>query len=563
VGDKKVIGIDLGREALKYVVITVQKNTVAVEASGVRTLDLPNDADNAAWRAAAVRTLKDWAAEKKLPTSTVVVTAPSAHTLLRALKVPTATLDKQLAEEAKQQLPFPLEELDWSATTVATEGDQSHVSLAAIKKDINADLLALLAEAGLQAAAVESGALAIGNVVLHAAKGAVTPATAVLSLGATASNLTILDGAKLWMRTLPVTGAAIISALAKTLNVSEAQARDTLFTGINLAVQQEGESDATKNARAAITRLIMEITRSLTFYKSQLNGDKPQKLLLTGGYATIPGLREFLAERLKIEVEPLAVFAATRGVGADAQAHLLGEALGCALTGAGLTPYSLNLLPTDIQAQRQFDRKKPLLIAAAALLALVFLGLFVSTTMKKSTAQQRLLAAQEQLATAERYDADIGKIRRQLDVQFKETENLRRVLWERDLFVQLWQAAEKVMPTNAWVNGVETKTFGEIYEKERAGLPVNSPERSMTVEDEDALARVVRVVVRGGCYGKWEDIEAAFRAVPGVSHVSQAELTQWKKYIDYALDADLDWDGNGTNDYLDTKQAYSVQARSR
>jgi len=562
VGDKKVIGIDLGREALKYVVIAVHKNTVAVEASGVRVLELPNDADNATWRAAAVRVLQEWISEKKLPAGAVVITAPSAHTLLRALKIPTATLDKQLTEEAKQQLPFPLEELDWSAITVATEGDQSHVSLAAIKKDINADLLALLAEAGLQAAAIESSALAIGNVVLHAGKGTVAPATAVLSLGASASNLTIVDGTKLWMRTLPVTGSAMVGALAKTLAVSEAQARTTLFNDINLAVQQEGDSDAAKNARAAVTRLIMEITRSLTFYKSQLNGDKPQKMLLTGGYASIPGLREFLAERLKIEVEPLAVFAGTTGT-AGAQANLLGEALGCALTGAGLTPYSLNLLPADIQAQRRFNRKKPLLIAAAALFALVLIGVLVSTSHKKSVAQARAIQAQELLARVQAVDASITATRRALDAQFKETENLRRVLWERDLFVQLWQMVEKSMPTNAWVNGIETKTFADVYEKERAALPANSPERTMAVEDEDALARVVRIVVRGGCYGKWEDIETPFRAVNGLQHVSQNELTQWKKYIDYALEADLDWDGNGTNDYLDVKKAYSVQTRSR
>lgn len=561
-GEKRAIGIDIGREALKYVVVTMQKNNVVVDTCGVRFLHVPAEADTAAWRTAATAALKELVAEKRIPTGAAVITAPTAHTLIRALKLPTATLDKNLADDAKQQLPFPLETLDWSTITVATDGDQSHVSLVAVKKDVNAELLALMADAGIDVAGIESGALALGNVLLRAHGGSVTPASAILSIGASATNLTIVDGTKVWMRTLPVTGSAMVAALCKNLTLTPEQARETLANSVNLAGQPDTDNDATKNVRAAITRLIMEITRSLTFYKSQLNGDKPAKLLLTGGYAAIPGVHEFLADRLKMDVEPLAVFAGASGGDAD-QAQLLSEAFGCALSAAGAATYALNVLPAELKTQRAFDRKKPLLIAAAVLLTIVFAGLFAQAMVKKGQAVERAAAAQATLERAQRVDRQIQDINKKLNAELKESENLRRVVWDRDMYAQFLEAVAAALPTNAWLNGVETRTFAELYEKERSLLPATSAERAMTVEDEDALARIVRIVLRGGCYGKWEEINAAMHTVPGVARANQSGLTQWKKYIDFELEADLDWNGNGVRDYDEIKQAYSVQAKGR
>ncbi len=568
VGDKNAIGIDIGRESLKCVVVSAQKGAVKVTGSESVRLELAADADASAWRAAAVKALSGLRARKVIPDGPVAVTAPTAHTLIRALKVPTAKLELQLPEEAKQQLPFPLEELDWDAAVVGSEGEQSFVSLAAIKKDINADLLAMLAESGIAAQRIESGALALANLVLHAGGGTCSAPVAVMSLGATAANLTIIDGTKVWMRTLPVTGLAVVSGLAKALGISEAEARETLAAKINLAEQAEQESDAVKNVRATMMRLVMEVTRSLTFYKSQLNGEKPHKLLLTGGYSVIPGVREFLADRLKMPVEALETFGAASG-GDTAHAAWYGEALGCALAAAGTVVYKLNLMPKDIVAQRALDRKKPFVLAAAVLVLAVFATLYVLALGNKNALQAEAAGALAQADTAQRFDRQINEIEKTMRIEDSKTENLRRVLWERELYPYVLQQFAAVLPSNVWLYSVDTVTFGEVYDRERLSTSGRGAARMVMIDDPELLARPVRVMVRGGSYGDgaWTEelpeIERKINAVPDFVALRQTALTRYRKYAEFDLEVDLDFDRNGKADSADILEQAASQPAAR
>jgi len=568
VGDKNAIGIDIGREALKCVVVSAQRGAVKVTNCTSVRLEVAADADAATWHAAVVKALGELRAKKAIPDGPVAVTAPTAHTLIRALKVPTAKFEQQLPEEAKQQLPFPLEELDWDAVTVGSEGEQSFVSLAAVKKDITADVLAMLAESGITAQRIESGALALANVLLQAGGGSCSTPTAVLTLGATAANLTIVDGTKVWMRTLPVAGTALVTGLAKALNVTEAAAREELAANINVAVQAENETDAVKNVRATIMRLVMEITRSLTFYKSQLNGEKPQKLLLAGGYSMIAGLREFLADRLKMPVEPLEVFGAASG-GDTAHAAWYGEALGCALAAAGAAVYQLNLMPKDIIAQRELDRKKPFVLAAAAVLLLLFAGLYGMKLQEKGKLMQVAQAARAQADTARQFDQQIAKIEASMRVEDGKSVNLRRVLWERELYPYVLQQFAAVVPSNVWLYGVDTVTFGEVYERERLTTSGRGATRMVVIDDPELLARPVRVIVRGGSYGDgaWTEelpvVEKKITAVPDFVALRQTALKRNKKYAEFDLEVDLDFDRNGKADFTDILEEAASKPAAR
>ena len=548
-GDTKVIGIDLGRESLKCVVLTADKDSVRVEACHNRTLALPADADEGAWRSAALAVLKEWRESNIIGDDTVIVTAPSAHTLIRALKIPTSEINTTLAEEAKQQLPFPLETLDWDYAVVAEEDNQSHISLAAIKKDIVEDILELLKESGITPSAIDNGAMSVGNALMYASGGSCETSSAVLSMGATASNLTIVDGTKVWMRTLPVTGISIITSLAKSLAVSEEEARKAIASEVKLDAPAGGEdTTATKNVRAAITRLVMEITRSLTFYRSQLNGEKPQTLYVTGGYSTIPGLCTLLSERLKMEVKPLDVFQNLPGAPTE-NTNLYAEALGGALGGTGQTCYAMNLLPKDVQWQRDFDTKKPLLIAASFVLAALFSVLFALAIMNKGEIGAQSAVAMDAYDRASTYDKQINAIKKANAVQLIQNTSLAGILWERDMYVYLVREITKVMPSNMWFNGLETVTFGKIYETAVAEIESSEYGR---IEDVEILTRPVQIVLSGGYYGDWgakmPEFEEQLNKIPGIAGFKQVGSKTWKKYMEFNLALQLDSNDDGKSD---------------
>jgi Tfp pilus assembly protein PilN len=95
--------------------------------------------------------------------------------------------------------------------------------------------------------------------------------------------------------------------------------------------------------------------------------------MLAGGSANLPYLKEFLEEKLNLPVEffnPLQRISAGKGVDVDAlasEAHTLGELVGLGIRAAEKAAVSIDLVPEAVQAQRDITRRKPALIAAAAL----------------------------------------------------------------------------------------------------------------------------------------------------------------------------------------------------
>ena len=303
--DKKVVSIDLGREVVKFAFAEVSKGSAKLTGCQSVTLEIAHDADDSAWRAAVLEVLKQQKAAGSLDKkSEIYVTLPSAQVLARALKVPTAELQAQIEEEAKKNLPLPIEEAEWGYNVVGEAGDQSHVSLLAVKSSVVEDINAIFEEAGLSLAGATSGALNLADLLIAEDKGSVEPPTAVLSIGASSANLVIAEGTKVWMRALPVFGSTLVSALTAG-GASYDEARKTLLEQVDLG---NAESESTKAVGQALSRLVMEITRSIVNYRTSLSGEKPAKLLLTGGYAKIKGLDAYLQDKLKTDTAYLDAF---------------------------------------------------------------------------------------------------------------------------------------------------------------------------------------------------------------------------------------------------------------
>ena len=123
-----------------------------------------------------------------------------------------------------------------------------------------------------------------------------------------------------------------------------------------------------------MTRLHAEITRSISFYRSQQGGSQPQHVFLCGGSVGLPYIREFFAEKLQMPIEffnPLRNVTVASGVDVDAagrNAHTLGELVGLAIRSACEAPMELNLEPASVTKTKLLSRKQPFMILAGALL---------------------------------------------------------------------------------------------------------------------------------------------------------------------------------------------------
>jgi len=566
VADKKIIGIDFGHETLKYVALSIASDKPGIKECKSADLNLSIDADDSAWREAVINVLKSWKSEKLIQSEDeLYITAPNDQVLIRALKIKTDDIKTQLEQEADKQIPVSLDKVDWDSVIVGEDNGQSHLVLAAVKKEIVENIISLLAEAGLEANSIDCGAIAVGNAFLHSCGGEAEASAAILNIGMAASDLIIVDGKKIWIRTLPVTGKTIVSSVIKNLNLSEEEAKKAISTQINLAAPAGEESDVLKNVRATMSRLVMEITRSLTFFKSQLGGERPQKLLVCGGYSNIPGLTDFLSGRLKTDTSNLNVFQTFDKTVENAS--LYPQAMGCALAGAGLTPYAINILPKNVQFQQMLEKKKFWIAASAYIFAAIFIALFAIVTVKSKDVKAQAEKADNELSNATALNSEIVKIQKQINKKQLEIDEIHRVIVSRDLYVKALQDISRVLPSNIWLSGIENITFGDIYEKDTLENDNAGPGSMIVDEKSELYTRPVRLLIRGGYYGNWMEempkLQKEFEKIPGFAGFTQRRMTKEKKYYTFELDVDLDVNYNGKPDVDDIKAAYNSKSGSR
>jgi type IV pilus assembly protein PilM len=126
--------------------------------------------------------------------------------------------------------------------------------------------------------------------------------------------------------------------------------------------------------RNALSRLPAEIARTTNYYRSQHGGSAPRRILLAGGGANLPYTLEFFQEKLNLPVEyfnPVRNLAIGKGVDpavVQREGHLMGELVGLGLRGIGKSEINIDLVPAVVEQARAADRRKPFLIAAAAVL---------------------------------------------------------------------------------------------------------------------------------------------------------------------------------------------------
>ena len=288
-------------------------------------------------------------------------------------------MDELVKFEAQQNVPFPIDEVVWDWEKLETGGIDTEVILVAIKSESLNDLNAVVSETGLGTRLVDSAPTTLYNALRYNYPD-LQESTLLIDVGAKTSNLIYAEGSKFFTRSVAIGGAVLTSAIAKEYNVSFAEAENSKLTNglVTLGGGHAAQLDESTAAlgtiiRNSLTRLTAEIQRTNTLFRSQHGGSAPTRVMLAGGSANLAYLKEFLEEKLNLPVEffnPLQRISAGKGVDVDAlasEAHTLGELVGLGIRAAEKAAVSIDLVPEAVQAQRDITRRKPALIAAAAL----------------------------------------------------------------------------------------------------------------------------------------------------------------------------------------------------
>ena len=294
--------------------------------------------------------------------------------------------EQMVRYEIEQNVPFPIDEVvcDRQVLGDTPAGDKS-VMIVAAKVGQVESLTSAVAAAGFAPELVDVAPLALTNVLRHAT-GDDGSCNVLLDIGSKTTSLVIIEGDKLYTRSIPVAGNAVTKEIANALGCSSEEAEQMKVERgyVSLGGVTEDADETTdriaKACRAVMTRLNAEISRSINFYRSQQGGAAPAKLYLTGGSALLPQIDVFFRDTLQIDVEFFNAFEAIAvGPKVDAAAlesdgARIATTAGLALHLAEHSYFSINLLPPALVAAKAEKAKIPFVVAGgvAFVVALVF-----------------------------------------------------------------------------------------------------------------------------------------------------------------------------------------------
>ena len=340
-------------------------------------------------------------------------------------------IEQLVTFEAQQHVPFPLAEVVWDYELI--EGSQEkEVVIVAIKSDALDEINLAVNDSGLGTSEVDVAPMAIYN-AFRATYGNPEEPVLLIDIGAKTSNLLYIEGRRFFTRSIAIGGSSVTAAIAKEYGVSFMDAEHQKVANGLVALggghtEQLDESVAALAMviRNALTRLPAEIARTTNYYRSQHSGSAPRRIILAGGGANLPYTLEFFKEKLNLPVEYFnPVRHVTIGKGVDAavvqrEGHLMGELVGLGLRGIGKSAINIDLVPAVVELSRAADKRKPFLIAAAAIL---LGGMAVWATLQNIAASKAMEEAQ---LMSDQRDS-LAPIKSEIDQLLKKESALRQV----------------------------------------------------------------------------------------------------------------------------------------
>jgi len=386
----RILSLNLGSQTVGLAEFHSQPNGGLV-LNGYRLREILADPSNEGARSAQIgAALREMMGELGIKGGPVNYAIAAQSVFARFVKLPAVEeekIERIIAFEAQQNVPFPIDEVVWDYQLVGGGAEeQIQVVLVAIKEDLLEEVNAAVESAGLRTSIVCVATMALYNAFRYNYSD-LAGCSLLVDIGARTTNLLFIEPGKIFSRSVAIGGGSVSSAIAKEFGepmaAAEFRKKRDGFVSLGGAYAEPPDPDVgrvSKIVRSTMTRLHAEMMRSISHYRAQQQGNAPDRLYLCGGSTSTPYMREFFQEKLQVSVEffnPLRNVAVSEAVDTAAvahSAHLLGELTGLALRSASTCPMELNLRPQSVVRRQEMERRRPAFVLAAACVVLGLLA---------------------------------------------------------------------------------------------------------------------------------------------------------------------------------------------
>jgi len=327
IGLKSCLGIDIGTSGIKIVQLSLRRERIKLEKYGEATARIFYEEPFRTFEKSTLllsnqdiaRAILAICKEAKISERKAIFSIPDFASFFTSFDLPAMTRE-EIAQavrfEARHHIPLPLAEvsLDWSII----EGKLSDrkkvplkILLAAVPNNVINQYRQIVVLSNLKLKALEAEVFGLVRSLIKDNKETII----LLDIGAQSTTCNIIDQGILKVsHSFDVAGNELTQVLAKALDVDYLTAENLKkIHGLKFLVS--GVSPVEKNQEIPLmTKKVGEILRPLidliltetkktsrSFY--QAKGKKLQKVIIAGGSALLPGLKEYFSKTFKQEVE--------------------------------------------------------------------------------------------------------------------------------------------------------------------------------------------------------------------------------------------------------------------
>ena len=314
-GSESYLGIDIGTTSIKLAEISragLAGNRPALKNYGILEtyghLERINDAIQTPslkmFEGTTVELLKILLRNTRVKSKEAVASLPAFSSFVTLLEIPLMPKDeveKTMYYQARQYIPLPLSEvsLDW---TIVGERDtpeglkRQQVLLISVPTEIIKKYQNIFAAAGLNLIALELETISSARILV----GNEPVLTLILDIGARSTSISIVErGLLKTMSVFDIGGANLTQAIANGLGINVRRAEDLKKTrGLEVV---GAEADLPTLLFPFIDVMINEVRRVRDLFERSY-GRRPERLILSGGEANLPGLRKYIEEQLSLPV---------------------------------------------------------------------------------------------------------------------------------------------------------------------------------------------------------------------------------------------------------------------
>lgn len=409
--DKAVWGIEIGQAGLKAIKLKYAAPAQQVLALAFDYVPHPKilSQPDAIPEELIRESLKTFLSRNRVEGDLISIALPGSTSLARFIQLPPVDASKVseiIKYEAKQQIPFPLEEVFWDYQTIGSgsaEGGfllDAEVGLFAMKKDKVFQALAPFTENKLEVELIQIAPLGVYNFVCYEELKLKNPDDVptsddyilVLDMGADSTTLMLTNGKRIWIRNVSLGGSHFTRALTKEMKLPFAKAEHLKIN----AIKSPDPKAVFQVLKPVFSEYVNEIQKSIGFFSSVNRNANISRVIGLGNGFKLAGLQKFLEQSLNYEVKKLETFEGLVG-NAVLNAPLFKDNIltfavpyGMALQLLERTSIQTSLLPPEITRDRVIRSKKPWAVVAAACL---LIGLTLSAAgyanVQRSVSQDR------------------------------------------------------------------------------------------------------------------------------------------------------------------------------